>query len=290
MNHKIYDKITQDFYDTVLEYGTDWKKQWVGDSEMPINMVSKKNYTGINFLILSFKNMSSGVWGTLNQYKQANLRIRYDEMTNHTEIVFYKMIESKTHTDKDGNPQKFPLLKTYRVWNMSQTEGYKPPVKEDIKTFSHEDAEKWVTNSGASISHKGNRAFYNSKRDAITMPPKENFIDTKDATALQGYYGTLFHELTHWTGHKTRCNRKLGNGFGTEAYAFEELVAELGACFQSVKFGIEQQEVNADHKKYIASWLKVLKDDKKFIFRASALANKSMSHLEELQKQKEKAA
>ena len=115
------------------------------------------------------------------------------------------------------------------------------------------------------------------------MKPKENFIDTEDANAMQGYWGTLFHELTHWTGNKKRCDRKLNNSFGSSEYAFEELVAELGACFQSVKFGIEQQEVNADHKKYIASWLKALKDDKKFIFKASAKANKSIQYLEGLQ-------
>ena len=122
------------------------------------------------------------------------------------------------------------------------------------------------------------------------MPPKETFIDTQDATASQGYYGTLFHELTHWTGHETRCNRNIRNSFGSEDYAFEELVAELGACFQSVKFGIEQQEVNADHKKYIASWLKALKNDKKFIFKASAKANKSVNFLEALQEVDKKVA
>jgi antirestriction protein ArdC len=290
MENKIYEKITQDFFDTVSEHGTDWKKQWVGDSEMPINMVSKKNYSGINFLILSFQKMSSPVWGTLKQFKDANLRIKSDEFTNWTEIVFYKMIESKNKTDDEGNPLKFPLLKTYRVWNMSQTVDYVEPVREEVKTFSHDDAENWVSKTGAKIFHRGSVACYRPTQDEILMPPKESFIDTQDATASQGYYGTLFHELTHWTGHETRCKRKIKNGFGSEDYAFEELIAELGACFQSVKFGIEQQEVNADHKKYIASWLKALKNDKKFIFKASAQANKSVNFLESLQEGEKKVA
>jgi len=290
MENKIYEKITQDFFDTVSEHGTDWKKQWVGDSEMPINMVSKKNYSGINFLILSFQKMTSPFWGTLKQFKDADLRIKSDEFTNWTEIVFYKMIESKNKTDDEGNPLRFPLLKTYRVWNMSQTVGYVEPVKEEVKTFSNDDAESWVSKTGAKIFHRGAVACYKPTQDEILMPPKESFIDTQDATASQGYYGTLFHELTHWTGHETRCKRKIKNGFGSEDYAFEELIAELGACFQSVKFGIEQQEVNADHKKYIASWLKALKNDKKFIFKASAQANKSVNFLESLQEGEKKVA
>jgi len=285
MENKILEKITQDFYDTVFEHGVNWKIQWVGNGALPLNMVSKKSYTGINWLILSGKQLTSPIWGTLKQFKNAKIRIRYEEMSKYTEIVFYKMIESSTQTDKDGKPKKFPLLKTYRVWNMSQTEDYVVPVEDDkpVIDFSHEDAETWVRNSGADIRHKENRAYYTSKADYINMPPKENFIDTEDANAMQGYWGTLFHELTHWTGNKKRCDRKLNNGFGSSEYAFEELVAELGACFQSVKFGIEQQEVNADHKKYIASWLKALKDDKKFIFKASAKANKSIQYLEGLQ-------
>lgn len=290
MENKIYEKITQDFFDTVSEHGTDWKKQWVGDSEMPVNMVSKKNYTGINFLILSFQKMSSPVWGTLKQFKDAGLRIKSDEFTNWTDIVFYKMIESKNKTDDDGKPLKFPLLKTYRVWNMSQTVDYVEPVREEVKTFSHDEAENWVSKTGAKIFHRGSVACYRPTQDEILMPPKETFIDTQDATASQGYYGTLFHELTHWTGHESRCNRNIRNRFGSEDYAFEELVAELGACFQSVKFGIEQQEVNADHKKYIASWLKALKNDKKFIFKASAKANKSVNFLEALQEVDKKVA
>jgi|TARA_R100001530_G_scaffold87484_1_gene60917 antirestriction protein ArdC len=290
MENKIYEKITQDFFDTVSEHGTDWKKQWVGDSEMPINMVSKKNYSGINFLILSFQKMTSPFWGTLKQFKDADLRIKSDEFTNWTEIVFYKMIESKNKTDEEGNPLRFPLLKTYRVWNMSQTVGYVEPVKEEVKTFSHNDAENWVSKTGAKIFHTGAVACYRPTQDEILMPPKESFVNTQDSTASQGYYGTLFHELTHWTGHETRCNRKLRSGFGSEDYAFEELIAELGACFQSVKFGIEQQEVNADHKKYIASWLKTLKNDKKFIFKASAQANKSVNFLESLQEGEKKVA
>ena len=282
MKADIIETITNDMVKSINTYGTSWLKNWVGDSAMPHNMCSKKNYTGFNFLILASKHMTSGTWATLNQYKNRNIRIRYDEMPNATEIIYFKMLESKTETNPNGSAKKFPLLKKYRVWNLSQSEDYIPEIKE-VEKFNHSLAEEYVKNTGAIINHGGNRAFYQSATDQITMPPKASFIKTIDATAEQNYYGTLFHELTHWTGHKTRCDRTLANGFGTEAYAYEELIAELGACFQSVEFGIEPLEINADHKKYIASWLKALKGDVSFIYKASAQANKAVRLIEELQ-------
>ena len=282
MKATIIETITNDMVKSINEHGTSWLKNWVGDSAMPNNMVSKKNYTGFNFLILASKHMTSGTWGTLNQFKEKKIRIKYDEMSNATGIIYFKMLKSKTAVNPDGSAKKFPLLKQYRVWNLSQTEDYIPETKDEAK-FNHALAEEYVKNTGAIINHGGNRAFYQSASDQITMPPKASFIKTTDATAEQNYYGTLFHELTHWTGHKTRMNRTLANGFGTEAYAYEELIAELGACFQSVEFGIEPLEINADHKKYIASWLKALKGDVSFIYKASAQANKAVRLIEDLQ-------
>ena len=280
MKKDIIKEITEDMVNTINEHGTKWLKNWVGDSGMPINMVSKANYSGFNFFILTQQHRQSETWATLKQYKNAGIRVRYEEMSKATPIIYFQMIEDKRDPEK-----KIPLLKNYRVWNLDQTEGFTPEQNENPVEFNHEIAEKFVKNTGANIQHKGNRAFYSSMNDKITMPPKTSFIDTADANAEQNYYGTLFHELTHWTGHKTRMNRKLANQFGSSDYAFEELVAELGACFQSVKFGIEPQEINVDHKKYIASWLKALKDDVKFIYKASAQANKSLRFLESLQKE-----
>ena len=290
--NKIYEEVTNNVIDVMSEYGTDWFKQWSGNSGLPINTVSKKAYTGINFLILTGKQMPSPIWGTIKQFQKlldTGKPIQIDELKNYTVIIYYSLIESRTETDSKGNPKKFPMLKTYRVWNLAQTNGYVQPVEEDKPqvNFSHKDAEEWIKNSGANIRHLENRAYYRGgSSDYINMPPKENFIDTADATAEQGYWGTLFHELTHWTGHATRCNRQdkyADNSFGSKDYAFEELIAELGACFQSVKFGLEQPKVNADHIKYINSWIRVLKEDKKKIFQASAQANKGIQFIEGLQ-------
>ena len=192
------------------------------------------------------------------------------------------MQEHKTEVDKNGKPAKFPMMRIYYVFNESQTEGYEMEVKTDGETFSCADADKWVENSGAIIDYNNISAFYNPNADKIGMPPMTSFIKTDDATAEQNFYGTLFHELTHWTGHTSRNDRLIKRASRTD-YAFEELVAELGACFQSVHFGIEPAEVNADHTKYLNGWLQALKNDKQLIFKAAAQSNKAIQYIEGLQ-------
>ena len=166
MKANIIETITNDMVNSINEHGTSWLKNWVGDSAMPHNMISKKNYTGFNFLILASKHMTSGTWATLNQYKQANIRIRYDEMPNATEIIYFKMLESKTETNPNGSAKKFPLLKKYRVWNLSQSEDYIPEIK-GVEKFNHSLAEEYVKNTGAIINHGGNRAFYQSANQSL---------------------------------------------------------------------------------------------------------------------------
>jgi len=283
MQKDIIENITNDMVKSINEHGTKWLKNWVGDSSMPINMVSKANYSGFNFFILAGQHRQSGTWATIKQFKNAGIRIKYEEMSKATPIIYFKMLE-----DKKDPSKKIPLLRSYRVWNLDQSEDFQPEKNLTPVEFNHAEAEQWVKNTQAKIEHGGNRACYSTVTDSISMPPKDSFIKTEDATAEQNYYGTLFHELTHWTGHKTRMDRDMANHFGTKEYAYEELIAEMGACFQSVKFGIEPQEINADHKKYIASWLKALKDDVKFIYKASAQANKSVRLLEDMQKEEDK--
>ena len=264
----------------IEKYGANWLRSWVGESELPINCETNKAYTGINLFILLGTEMTSGKWGTFNAWKRLDKSIRKDEKC--TNIVWFKMLKSKTEVDENGNPTKFPIMKMYRVFNESQTVGYVKEVKTEGETFARADADLWIKNTGAVIDYNKSSAFYNPNQDKIGMPSMESFIKTDDATAEQNFYGTLFHELTHWTGHTSRNNRLIKNSSRTD-YAFEELVAELGACFQSVHFGIETAEVNADHIKYLNGWLKALKDDNKFIFKASAKANQSMAFLNTLQ-------
>ena len=128
------------------------------------------------------------------------------------------------------------------------------------------------------ISHGGGRAFYRPATDSIQLPPRDAFIGSPTSTPAEAYYSTMLHELTHWTSAETRCNRQLGKRFGDQAYAIEELVAELGAAFLCADLGITD-EPRADHAQYLAAWLSVLKADKKAIFTAASKASEAAAFL-----------
>jgi len=135
-----------------------------------------------------------------------------------------------------------------------------------------EQAEMFFKNVGAAVRHGGNQAYYAPFSDHIQMPPFQAFVESVS------YYSTLAHEHTHWTANTTRCDRQLGKRFGDNAYAAEELIAELGAAFTCAHLGLST-EPRADHAAYIDSWLKVLKADKRAIFTAASKAQQACDWL-----------
>jgi antirestriction protein ArdC len=276
----LMNKVTDNVINKMETCGAGWLRSWVGDSQLPINCETEKAYQGVNLFILLGEEKSSGKWGTYKAWSRLDKPICKGEKA--TQIIYFKINKSKTKVDSKGNPLKYPMMKIYHVFNESQTEGYEMKVKTYGDNFSCANADEWIKNTGAIIDYNNISAFYNPNADKIGMPPKTSFFKTKDATQEQNFYGTLFHELTHWTGHTSRNDRLIKRSSRQE-YAFEELIAELGACFQSVHFGIEPAEVNADHTKYLNGWLQALKDDRQLIFKASAQANKSIQYLEGLQ-------
>jgi antirestriction protein ArdC len=157
----------------------------------------------------------------------------------------------------------------YSVFNAAQVDGYTPkgdaesPIAQRI-----ERAESFFGHIPARVTHQGNRAFYSPADDTITLPPFAAFFTPAD------YYSTRAHETGHWTSHAGRCNRELGKRFGDNAYAVEELVAELTAAFTMSHLGLST-EPRADHAQYIASWLKVLRADKRAIFTAASKAQQA---------------
>jgi antirestriction protein ArdC len=169
-------------------------------------------------------------------------------------------------------------MKGYTVFNVEQIEGLpgeyydKPePAGEAVERIDR--AEKFFASTGASIHHGGDRAYYAIGPDHIKVPYIEAFRDA------ESYYATLAHEVTHWTRHESRLNRDFGRKqWGDEGYAQEELVAELGAAFLCADLGLTLVD-REDHAAYIGSWLKVLKDDKRAIFRAAAHAQKAVNYL-----------
>ncbi len=134
------------------------------------------------------------------------------------------------------------------------------------------------------------QAYYRPSADSIHMPNLDTFRPTEHSTATEGYYGTLLHELTHWTGAEKRLDRKKGKRFGDQAYAFEELVAELGSAMLCQYLGISVTP-RADHAKYLNIWIQKCKEDHRAIITAASLAAKALGYLEEIQPEaKEEAA
>lgn len=182
----------------------------------------------------------------------------------------------------DEIEQEIPFLKQYTVFNAEQIDDlpqhFYQPASEPISVLQRiEQADTFFANTKAEICYGGNRAYYALERDAIQLPPYETFRD------IESHAATLAHELTHWTRHPSRLNRDLGRKrWGDSGYAMEELVAELGSAFLCADLKISP-EVREDHASYIASWLEVLKSDKRAIFSAASRASKAVDYLHDLQ-------
>lgn len=252
-----------------------WRRDWKGNQSamaMPLRANGEK-YQGINVLILWIAAMSKGYksaqWFTFKQAQEIGAMVRKGEKGE--QICFYSMIVK----EKGGKEEKFPMLKLYTVFNAEQIDNLpeKFTVSEDQEMIdtgakSIDFMEKFASDTGAQIVITGSQPCYYPVLDHIEMPAVNQF------ETAESYYGTLCHELIHWTGHKTRLDR-LGNT--KHDYAFEELVAELGACFVTDTLGIDK---GIDRSAaYIGSWLKALKNDKKYIFQASKQAQEAANYL-----------
>lgn len=191
-----------------------------------------------------------------------------------TMAIFYKTLEKEA---EDGEIEKIPMLKTFTVFNVEQIDGLAPTEEDTAEPVSGFDplthVEALFQRTGANITERGQQAFFCPATDEIWLPERHLFADAAN------FYATGLHELTHWSGGKSRLNREMKGRFGTKGYAFEELVAELGSAFLMADLGVTGE---VQHESYIASWLKSLKDDKRYIFKAAAAASKAHKYLTEL--------
>lgn len=256
-----------------------------GASGLPTNIASGKHYNGINILALWVASLSLGytrpIWGTYRQWQDKGAQVRKGEKASL--VVFYKTFSVETEgeqgKEEQGTAERMFARASY-VFNADQVEGYEPidPLPASPKFEPMDSAERFARNVGAVIQEGGSMACYSPAQDIIRMPDRVRFNGTTTMSAGEAYYATLMHELTHWTGAETRCNRDMKNRFGSEAYAMEELVAELGAAFLCADLGVTP-EPREDHAQYIANWLKVLKADKKAIFTAASRAQAAVDYL-----------
>lgn len=270
MKQDIYSKITADIL-KALKAGV---RPWEQCYNLPVPLRNNGiQYKGINSLILKVaaevKQYESPYWMTYQQAKEAGGNVKLGEKG--TQIVFFKTIEK----DDEENPDKkiiIPIPRTYFVFNHDQVEGVsKEAFGNKMETI--EDAESFFNCLPATITKTQKTPAYIPSVDKIRMPAFKNF------KSAEQYYATLGHEYIHWTGHKSRLDRC--NDESKEAYAFEELVAELGAAFLLPQMKIEPL-IDDEHAPYIDGFIRVLESDDKALFRAASKAQKAADYLVEM--------
>jgi len=273
----VFQKVTDQIVKAIEEGAGSYRMPWRtsgGFPHSPLNAVTKRPYRGINILVLwataQEKGYKSGTWATYKQWAELGGQVRKGEKS--ANVVFWKFFdrEEKPETGEERSSKRIPMARDYWVFNSDQVDGYRKV--EEIQ-FSKEErieqADGFFRSLEVKILDGGNRAFYVPADDTVFMPPFGAF---KEALF---YYSVLSHETTHWSGAKHRLNRDMEHRFGTEGYAMEELVAELGAAFLCSELGLPS-DPRADHAPYISSWLKALKNDKRAIFTAAAKAQEAV--------------
>ncbi len=253
-----------------------WRKPWSGGG-MPMNFVTKKLYRGVNCLLLRLTDFTEPYFLTFNQVQKLGGSVKPGSKSHI--VVYWNWIDSKTHVNKKGEPEKVPLLRYYRVFNIQQVSGIEyQSLTENLNEFKKDENCEVVVNNYMNrpeVRHEEQRAYYRSSDDCINMPKKETFVTSEK------YYATLFHELVHSTGHSTRLKREgviNVSSFGSADYSKEELIAETGAAFLCARTGI----VNLTFKNsvaYIQGWLAVLKKDSKFLINATGKAQKAVDFI-----------
>lgn len=254
----------------LLESGTvPWRQPWIGSSQTPQNLVSRRAYRGVNFFLLGSAGFPTPFWLTFGQAKELGGTVRQGERS--WPVVFWKIFE-----DEEGDkPRTIPLLRYYRVFNVAQCDGIESPAAEQkgepFQPIKRCERTVAAMPNPPTIRHGGDRAIYFPPADEVRMPAAERFASP------EGYYCTLFHELTHATGHRTRLNRREvaePHGFGGDPYAREELVAEMGAAFLCGHCEIMPATVE-NSASYIRNWLGRLKDDRRLVVQAAGQAQKA---------------
>ncbi|MCB1813884.1 MAG: DUF1738 domain-containing protein [Candidatus Competibacteraceae bacterium] len=297
MQQDVYSRITDKIIADLEKGVRPWHRPWhVEHAAGRITRPLRHNglpYSGMNIIMLWAEAMEKGysapIWMTFKQAQELGAHVRKGE---HGSLVVYASTFHKTETDAATGEEiarDIPFMKGYTVFNVEQIEGLpahyyapaEPPTLDPAQRISQ--AEAFLDQTGATVRHGGNRAYYSCGADHIQLPPFEFFRDP------ESYYGTRLHETVHWTRHPSRLDRDFGRKkWGDEGYAMEELVAEIGSAFLSADLGLTP-DVREDHAAYIGSWLRVLTDDKRALFTAAAHAQRAADFLHRLQPQPEAA-
>ena len=274
MSKDIYQIITERFIEQLKKGTVPWQKPWAGVQ----NIVSKKPYRGINSLILGGSDFQSPYWLTFKQAHDLGGNIKKGEKS--TPVIYYKLFEKRDDygnmiLGSNGRPTRIPFIRWSNAFNLDQTEGIEAPAQTPTQEVIQplDKAAKIVSEAKTCpIYHTGFAAVYSPTEDVIRMPAQKTF------RSPESYYQTLFHEMTHSTGHASRLDREgvtLPIRFGSERYSKEELIAELGASFLSNEAGILNQVQFDNSAAYLGSWIEKFQNDPRMIFTASSQAQRS---------------
>jgi antirestriction protein ArdC len=273
MGKNLYAEVTYRIL-TQLEAGTPpWVKEWksIGRGNIPMNAITRRPYSGGNIIFLWAHGYAVPRFLTFKQALDAGGSVRKGE---HGVRVYFVSKMEKTNDDGE-KPNLIPFLKEYVVFNIAQCHGLPDEyLTGEAKAINldqrNADAQEFIAITGADFREGHGEAYYAAGADFIAMPSFESFKDS------DCFYATSFHEIAHWTGHKSRLDRDLKNRFGDRAYAAEELVAELASAFLCAEFGINKE---VRHASYIANWAELLRADERAFFSAASKAQKAADFL-----------
>lgn len=275
----IYEEVTNKLIEALEQDIIPWRRPWrssgVGTG-LHANFKSKKPYRGVNVFLLEIAAIVNGwdypLWLTFKQAQEMGGKVRKGERS--TLVTFWKVLRIEEEDNGQKKVKKIPLLRHYNVFNVAQIEGIEdklPQLPEQSMAPRIAECESIIRNmpNAPKTNHGGDRAFYSPLHDSVTLPHMEQF------TSSEHYYATAFHEYVHSTGHESRTGRvKNWDRFGSDPYAQEELVAEMGAAMLCGLTGI-QPKVESNTVAYLQNWVKVLKGDKKFAVAAAGQAQKA---------------
>jgi antirestriction protein ArdC len=268
----VYSIVTEQILKQLESGAAPWRRPWT--TQVPKNLVSGRGYRGINVFLLASNGYGSPYWLT---YKQATERGGHVRKGEHgTRVVFWKIGTRETEdTDGDTIERKSILLRYYTVFNVEQCEGIAAPDSTRIVN-SIEECERIVRQMpNPPAMEQDGRAWYRPSTDTVGIPSRNAFNSAEE------HYSTLFHELTHSTGHTKRVGRdgieKL-NTFGSESYSKEELIAEMGAAMLCGIAGIERKTL-PNSASYLQSWINVLRSDSRMVIQAASQAQKAADYI-----------
>lgn len=277
MSTNVYQMVTDRIIAELEKSSIPWKRPWTGANTRAYNRISNKPYSLLNQILLG----RDGEWATFKQWTDLGGHIRKGEKSSF--VVFWK-IQPYEDINADGEKvvKQIPLLRYYNVFHISQVDGVEPKNKPELKEVEPIEAAETIKESYKEREHIRiietitNGAGYDPVMDYIQVPCRKQYTDANE------FYSTLFHEMVHSTGHKTRLDRLTSEDnlhFGSETYSKEELCAELGSAMLLNQIGIETPQTFKNSAGYIQGWLQRLRNDNKFIVSAASKAEKAVNFI-----------